>query len=186
MLRAATLDDLSALLTIETRCFSSDRLSRRSFRHLLTRGHAVTLVVEENEQICGYVLLLFSRGTSMARLYSIAVHPDFAHRRIGDQLLQAAETAALERDCGLACPYAAHAPTSVEGAACWSAGTTCITANVAGLDVDVAGALSVARELGVPSWVAAELLSAEAKPNTRPPKFSIAASKLKRVLVLGS
>ncbi|MBE2293935.1 MAG: GNAT family N-acetyltransferase/peptidase C39 family protein [Phycisphaerales bacterium] len=99
MLRAATLDDLSALLTIENRCFSSDRLSRRSFRHLLTRGNAVTLVVAEADQIHGYVLLLFSHGTSMARLYSIAVHPDFAHRRIGDQLLQAAETAALERDC---------------------------------------------------------------------------------------
>ena len=32
----------------------------------------------------------------------------------------------------------------------------------------------------------AELESAEAKPRTRPPKFSIAASKLKRVRVLGS
>jgi GNAT superfamily N-acetyltransferase len=74
-------------------------LSRRSFRHLLTRGHAVTLLEEEAERIRGYVLLLFSRGTSMARLYSIAVHPDFAQRRIGDRLLEAAEAAALERDC---------------------------------------------------------------------------------------
>jgi hypothetical protein len=31
---------------------------------------------------------------------------------------------------------------------------------MAGLDLDIAGALSVARELGAPSWVAAELLSA--------------------------
>jgi hypothetical protein len=45
------------------------------------------------------VLLLFSRGTSMARLYSIAVHPDFARCRIGDRLLEAAEAVALERDC---------------------------------------------------------------------------------------
>ncbi len=35
----------------------------------------------------------------MARLYSIAVHPDFARCRIGDRLLEAAEQAALERDC---------------------------------------------------------------------------------------
>ncbi|HRX71346.1 MAG: GNAT family N-acetyltransferase/peptidase C39 family protein [Gammaproteobacteria bacterium] len=99
MPRLAALADLPALLTIENRCFHSDRLSRRSFRHLLTRGHATTLVEEEAEQICGYVLLLFSRGASMARLYSIAVHPDFARRRIGDRLLEAAEAAALERDC---------------------------------------------------------------------------------------
>ena len=36
------------------------------------------------------------------------------------------------------------------------------------------------------SPLAAELEVAEAKPNTLPPRFSIAASKLRRVLVLGS
>ncbi len=36
------------------------------------------------------------------------------------------------------------------------------------------------------SPLAAELESAEAKPSTLPPKLSIADSKLKRVLVLGS
>jgi ribosomal protein S18 acetylase RimI-like enzyme len=99
MPRLATLDDIPALLAIETRCFSTDRLSRRSFRHLLTRGKATTLVDENAGQICGYVLLLFSRGTSMARLYSIAVHPDFGRRGLGDRLLEAAEAVALERDC---------------------------------------------------------------------------------------
>ena len=99
MPRPATLDDLSALLAIEQRCFATDRLSRRSFRHLLTRGNAVTLLDEADGRIRGYVLLLFSRGTSMARLYSIAVHPDFGRRGIADRLLEAAETAALERDC---------------------------------------------------------------------------------------
>ena len=99
MLRLATLDDLPALLTIEERCFHTDRLSRRSFRHLLNRGHAVTLVDESDSRIRGYVLLLFSQGTPMARLYSIAVHPDFARRALGDRLLEAAEEAALERDC---------------------------------------------------------------------------------------
>lgn len=99
MLRQALLDDLPALLAIELHCFNTDRLSRRSFRHLLTRGNAITLLEEEGERIRGYVLLLFSSGTSMARLYSIAVHPDFARCRIGDRLLEAAENAALERDC---------------------------------------------------------------------------------------
>jgi ribosomal protein S18 acetylase RimI-like enzyme len=99
MLRHATLDDIPALLAIENQCFSTDRLSRRSFRHLLTRGNAVTLVDEYDNRIRGYVLLLFSRGTSMARLYSIAVHPEQARHGIGDRLLEAAEAAALEQDC---------------------------------------------------------------------------------------
>jgi ribosomal protein S18 acetylase RimI-like enzyme len=99
MPRPATLDDIPALLAIERRCFATDRLSRRSFRHLLTRGNAVTLLEEADARIRGYVLLLFSRGTSMARLYSIAVDREFGRRGIADRLLQAAETAALERDC---------------------------------------------------------------------------------------
>ena len=99
MPRYATLDDLPALLEIENRCFATDRLSRRSFRHLLTRGHAATLAAENVGQIQGYVLLLFSHSTSIARLYSIAVHPDHVRRRVGDYLLEAAEAVALERDC---------------------------------------------------------------------------------------
>ena len=99
MLRSATLDDLPALLALEERCFRTDRLSRRSFRHLLSRGHAATLVDEEVGGLRGYVLLLFSQGTSMARLYSIAVDPKNARQGVGDRLLEAAETAALERDC---------------------------------------------------------------------------------------
>jgi ribosomal protein S18 acetylase RimI-like enzyme len=99
MLRHATLDDIPALLAIEQQCFTTDRLSRRSFRHLLTRGNAVTLLDENENRIRGYVLLLFSRGTSMARLYSIAVHPEYVRRGVGDQLLGEAEAAALECDC---------------------------------------------------------------------------------------
>jgi ribosomal protein S18 acetylase RimI-like enzyme len=99
MPRFATLDDLPALLAIENRCFTTDRLSRRSFRRLLTRGHAVTLVAEQTNRILGYVLLLFSQGNAIARLYSIAVHPDYARTGVGDTLLEAAEAIALERDC---------------------------------------------------------------------------------------
>ena len=99
MPRPATLDDIPALLAIERQCFATDRLSRRSFRHLLTRGNAVTLLDEADDRIRGYVLLLFSRGTSMARLYSIAVDREFGRRGVADRLLEEAETAALERDC---------------------------------------------------------------------------------------
>lgn len=99
MLRPATLADIPALLAIEQRCFSSDRVSRRSFRHLLTHGNAILLLEEQNQQIRAYVLLLFSRGTSMARLYSIAIDPAHQRHGLGKQLLAAAEKAALEHDC---------------------------------------------------------------------------------------
>ncbi|MFZ1327163.1 MAG: ribosomal-protein-alanine acetyltransferase, partial [Candidatus Contendobacter sp.] len=64
MLRHATLDDIPALLTIEQQCFGTDRLSRRSFRHVLTHGNATMVLDEDRGLVRGYVLLLFSRSTS--------------------------------------------------------------------------------------------------------------------------
>ncbi|MCP1676341.1 ribosomal protein S18 acetylase RimI-like enzyme [Natronocella acetinitrilica] len=99
MIRPAALDDLSGLLELESRTFVTDRLSRRSFRHLLTRAHGVTLVAMDGARLLGYVVVLFRRGVSLARLYSIAVDPDARGRGIGQALVQAAEEAAIEEGC---------------------------------------------------------------------------------------
>ncbi|AFL74165.1 acetyltransferase [Thiocystis violascens DSM 198] len=97
-IRLARLSDLGALLSLENRCFETDRISRRQFRYLLTRGRAQTLVAEDDEGLLGYVLLLFSRATSVARLYSIAVLSQARGRGIGRKLVVAAEDAAWERE----------------------------------------------------------------------------------------
>lgn len=67
--------------------------------------------------------------------------------------------AALGRDCGQACPYAAHAPATAEGAALWAAGTACVRTDMAGVDLDTAGAVALAREMGATGWPAAVLLA---------------------------
>jgi ribosomal protein S18 acetylase RimI-like enzyme len=99
VLRQASLDDLDALVALENRSFRSDKLSRRRFRYMLTKAHATTLVAVKSARLLGYVLVLFSRGTSMARLYSIAVDPDCRGHTIGAGLVQAAEIAAVEQGC---------------------------------------------------------------------------------------
>lgn len=101
MIRAATPEDIPTLVEIENRSFSTDRISRRSFRYLLSKAHA-TVLVETNTDgtVRGYALLLFNRGTSLARLYSIAVDPSRQREGIGRALLNAAEAAA--RDHGTA------------------------------------------------------------------------------------
>ena len=99
MIRHATLDDLDALVGIEDSCFDSDRMSRRSFRYLLTEGNAETLVEEENGAIRGYCMLLFNMGTSLARLYSLAVDPAYQRQGVAGRLVQASEDAARGHDC---------------------------------------------------------------------------------------
>jgi ribosomal protein S18 acetylase RimI-like enzyme len=98
-IRPARLQDLEALVTIEVRSFDVDRFSRRSFRYLLTTANAETLVYEEQGQVLAYVMLLFNTGTSLARLYSLAVDPVLRGKGVGSELIAAAEASAVGHDC---------------------------------------------------------------------------------------
>lgn len=99
MIRPATLADLEALVTLEERCFETDRLTRRRFRHMLTRANASTLVADDGGRLLGYVLVLFSRGTAMARLYSIAIDGEARGRGLAKELLREAEAEGVRRGC---------------------------------------------------------------------------------------
>jgi ribosomal protein S18 acetylase RimI-like enzyme len=99
VIRPANLNDIDALVAIEDRSFETDRLSRRSFRYMLTKANAEILVDDEDGVLRGYVLVLFHAGTSLARLYSIAVEGRHNGKGIGRSLAQAAEGAAALRGC---------------------------------------------------------------------------------------
>ena len=99
MVRSATIADLERLADLEVRCFDSDRLSRRSFRRMITQAHADLLVHATGDALEGYALVLYHKGTHLARLYSIAVDPAARGRGVGKLLLGAAEAMALQRGC---------------------------------------------------------------------------------------
>lgn len=99
MIRDAKLSDLNALVAIENASFEIDRFSRRSFRYLLTKANAVNKVFEQGGRLCGYVTLLFNTGTSLARLYSVAVDPGCRKQGVGAALMAVAEASALENEC---------------------------------------------------------------------------------------
>ena len=96
-IRTARRSDLAALIALEGLSFPSDRLSPRSLRRLLAAATAVCRVARGGGDLAGYSLLLFRAGTGVARLYSIAVHPDHRGRGLAAALLSDAERQARKR-----------------------------------------------------------------------------------------
>lgn len=90
-IRNAEPSDLDTLLALERRCFETDRLSRRSLRHWLQVAHRSFSVAELEGRVVGYSLVIFRRGTTLARLYSIAVDPDCRGLGIARRLMAAGE-----------------------------------------------------------------------------------------------
>ena len=96
-IEAAGLQHLESLLELENACFATDRLSRRSMRRFLASDQCVFLIAIDNGQCVGYVLIIFHRGTRLARLYSIAVGPRWQRRGIARLLMTGGEAEAQRR-----------------------------------------------------------------------------------------
>ncbi|MDX1451458.1 MAG: peptidase C39 family protein [Oleiphilaceae bacterium] len=96
-LRPARMKDLDGLLALEQQCFQHDRLSRRSFRHWIQDAKGILLVLEEGGSIRAYGLVWCLQGTRLARLYSMAVHPEERGRGLAFTLLETLEQHARER-----------------------------------------------------------------------------------------
>jgi ribosomal protein S18 acetylase RimI-like enzyme len=96
-IREALSSDIDDLVRLEERAFATDRLTRRRFAALAKSRSANLVVARVGPELAGYALVLTRRGSPAARLYSLAVSPDFAGRRLGARLLRAAECAARDR-----------------------------------------------------------------------------------------
>lgn len=97
-IRRAQPSDIAALVAIE-QAFSSDRLSARSFRRLIRRGHADVWVYTDQGVVLGDAVVLYRRGTRVARLYSLVVAAAARGRGLGGALMRWAERQAARRNC---------------------------------------------------------------------------------------
>ena len=98
--RAARAGDLDHLERLERAVFAGDRLSRRSLRRYIDAPTTRLLVADgPRGALSGYALIAFRQGSTLARLYSIAVDRAAAGAGLGRALLAAAEAAARTRGC---------------------------------------------------------------------------------------
>ncbi|MDX1633929.1 MAG: ribosomal protein S18-alanine N-acetyltransferase [Marinobacter sp.] len=93
--RLAVISDLDALVALEKRCFSEDRISRRSFRRFIEVPRDRLVVAYQGEQLQGYCLVLMHAATRLARIYSIAVAPETRGQGLGEHLVREAEKHAV-------------------------------------------------------------------------------------------
>lgn len=97
-LRRARPGDLDRLVGIENTAFTVDRLKRRSLSHFIRSPAACLLVAQRDGVIAGYGLILMRRGTSLARLYSLAVDAPYRQQGVGRLLVVELEQIALARE----------------------------------------------------------------------------------------
>lgn len=95
-LRPATPDDLTKLVALEAATFDYSQLGRQSFRRLMNSPSAHLFVLESDQQLLGYSLLLTRKGSKVWRLYSIAVAASARGTGVGRKLLEHALALAKE------------------------------------------------------------------------------------------
>ena len=92
-LRRATLDDLDAIMVLESATFESDAWSRAIMRAELAHPHGYYLVVESSDSardgLDGYAGLLAPAGSGQGDIQTIAVAPAARRRGLGRTLMVA-------------------------------------------------------------------------------------------------
>jgi ribosomal protein S18 acetylase RimI-like enzyme len=99
--RAATLDDLASLMTLEEGGFAEDRYSRRQYRYYLQRPSNFSLFVYEQHRrmVAGSAIMGWRKGSRMGHLYSIVTSPQVREQGLGSLLLAVCEREAQARGC---------------------------------------------------------------------------------------
>lgn len=97
--RRVGLTRIDELLSVEERCFETDRIVRRNLRRLLLSSSAVCIGAFCGKVLVGSMVLLFRSGSKKVRIYSLAVVQEARGQGIAGLLMVRAEREAHERAC---------------------------------------------------------------------------------------
>src|SRR5260370_23536642 len=84
-IRPALRRDVRSILEIEAASFGRDAWDRRIFEDALEQSPDLFVVARLSGRIAGYSITYIERGA--AELVSIAVHPDYRRRAVGEALM---------------------------------------------------------------------------------------------------
>lgn len=96
--RRARREDAEAIIALE-QLFPGDRMSDRAIRRLLGVPSAAAWVALRQGWTCGALVMTTRRGSTIARIYSLVVHPEARGHGLGIRLVHAAQTEARKRGC---------------------------------------------------------------------------------------
>lgn len=85
-IRKARRTDSVALVNIEEKCFSYDRLNMKKFNHFIESNTSILLVLEIKGEVIGYALTLLRKGSKRARIYSLCISLEFNGMGLGKKL----------------------------------------------------------------------------------------------------
>ncbi|WP_416308033.1 GNAT family N-acetyltransferase [Neptunicella sp. SCSIO 80796] len=87
-IRLARLNDAQELDDIEQHSFSTDQIPLRQMRYLLDKAKAKTWVLERDNKLAGYCMVLLPQLPRPARLYSIAVLSEYRGMGVANRLIE--------------------------------------------------------------------------------------------------
>lgn len=98
-IRKANINDLDQLVDFENACFTSDKMSRESYRSLLKKSSADIFIIELDHQTIGSATLFYRKNSPKARIYSFGIHAIHRERGLAAALHQMLEKSAKQRGC---------------------------------------------------------------------------------------
>jgi ribosomal-protein-alanine acetyltransferase len=101
VIRAPRREEMDRLLMIERRCFRSHRFTNEEFEYHFANPSSIFAVVAYGERIVGYIAGVASHNSRdrIAKVYSMAVLPQWRRLGIASKLLDYFEREAIKRGC---------------------------------------------------------------------------------------